>query len=53
MSDAKQVEVDQPKGNSSASTLADLKPMGDLSKYAIKDLEADEEEAFFTILKNA
>lgn len=34
-----------------AEVLADLKPMGDLSRFAIDDLTPEEEDAFFKILE--
>lgn len=53
MTDPTATESTQPEGETIASVLAGLKPMGDLSQFVIKDLGPDEEEAFFTILKDA
>lgn len=36
-----------------AEVLEDLEPMGDLSRFAIDDLTAEEEDEFFRILEEA
>jgi hypothetical protein len=36
-----------------AEVLADLEPMGDLTRFAIDDLSPDEEDEFFEILEDA
>ena len=36
-----------------AEVLQDLKPMGDLSRFAIEDLTPEEEDEFFKILEDA
>lgn len=35
-----------------AEVLQDLKPMGDLTRFAIDDLTPEEEDAFFKILED-
>lgn len=36
-----------------AEVLEDLKPMGDLDRFAVDDLTPDEEDEFFKILEDA
>lgn len=36
-----------------ADILRDIEPMGDLSRFAIDDLTADDEDEFFRILEDA
>lgn len=36
-----------------ASLVADLEPMGDLSRFVIDDLTPEEEDAFFSTLDDA
>lgn len=49
--------ADQHPASAGPSTIAevleDLKPMGDLSRFAIDDLTPDEEDEFFKILEDA
>lgn len=50
-------DVANRSGANEIDTLAALirraSPMGDLSRFAINDLTAEEEDAFFTILEQA
>lgn len=36
-----------------ADIVAEVEPMGDLRRFAIEDLSPDEEDAFFSILRDA
>jgi hypothetical protein len=36
-----------------ADIVAEVEPMGDLRRFVIEDLSSDEEDAFFSILRDA
>jgi hypothetical protein len=44
---------DSPTSPSIEELIADLQPMGDLTRFAIQDLTAQEEDDFFAILEGA
>lgn len=53
MSDHSATDTTREPEPTIADIVAGVEPMGDLSRFVIEDLSADEEDEFYSILDNA